>query len=81
MEKVTLPLKKWRSHSRSLSVGGSWQVLPYILLGAILFAGISSSQIDGYLSIYLVLLVAQLGTLGIYLLMRSLKSRAGQNRL
>jgi hypothetical protein len=81
MGKVIAPLTKSRSRWRSRSFGSSWQVLPSIGLGAILFAGISSSQIDGYLSVYLVLLAAQLGTVGIYLLMRSLKSRAGQNRL
>jgi hypothetical protein len=81
MGKITPPLNKWRSRWRSRSIGSPWQLLPYTLLGTVLFAWVSSTDIDGYLSVYLVLLAAQLGTVGIYLVMRSLKSRASQNRL
>jgi hypothetical protein len=51
------------------------QVLPYALFGAIVFAGVSSADLNQYFSAYLVLLIAQLGTIGIYLLLRQLKSR------
>jgi hypothetical protein len=88
MGKVTPPLDKWRSRWRSRFFPaerhpnrGAWQLLPYSLFAAVLFAGVSSTQIDGYLSVYLVLLAAQLGTVGIYSLMRSLKSKASQDRL
>jgi hypothetical protein len=53
----------------------SWQALPYTLLGTVLFAWVSSTHYDRYLSVYLVLLAAQLGTVGIYLIMRSMKSK------
>ncbi len=51
------------------------QVLPYTLFGTILFVWVSSAQLNDYFSAYLVLLAAQAGTLGIYLLMRRLKAR------
>ena len=51
----------------------TWQLLPYTLLGTVLFAWVSSAHLDGYFSAYLVLLAAQLGTVGIYLLMARLK--------
>lgn len=67
MGKNTPPLDKWQMKS--------WQTVPYALLGTILFAWISSAHLNQYLSVYLVLLAAQLGTVGIYLLMRRLKSK------
>ena len=71
MSKLTPPIYNLRSRP--------WQLLPYTLLGTILFAWVSSAHLDGYFSAYLVLLAAQLGTVGIYLLMRRLKSRTRQN--
>jgi hypothetical protein len=53
----------------------TWQLLPYTLLGTILFAWVSSAHLNQFFSVYLVLLAAQLGTVGIYLLMGWLKSR------
>jgi hypothetical protein len=53
----------------------SGQILPYTLFGAILFMWVSSAHLNQFFSAYLILLVAQLGTLGIYLLSRQLKSR------
>lgn len=50
------------------------QVLPYTILGTLLFAGVSTSHLNHFLAAYLVLLAAQLGTLGIYLLQRRFKS-------
>jgi hypothetical protein len=52
------------------SLTKSWQVLPYALMGTVLFAWVSSAHLNPYLSIYLSLLAAQLGTVGIYLVMR-----------
>jgi hypothetical protein len=52
-----------------------WLVLPSAGFGAILFLGISSTQLNQFFSAYLILLAAQLGTLGIYLLSRRLKTR------
>ncbi len=51
------------------------QILPYSLFGAIVFMGVSSTHLDGFFSAYLILAIAQLGTVGIYLLLRQLKSR------
>jgi len=67
MAKFTPPLTK-----------STWQLLPYTLLGTILFAWGSSAHLNQFFSGYVVLLAAQLGTVGIYLLMGWLKSR---NRL
>jgi hypothetical protein len=53
----------------------SGQVLPYALFGAILFIFVSSTHLNQFFSAYLILLAAQLGTLGIYLISRRLKSR------
>jgi hypothetical protein len=50
------------------------QVLPYTILGTLLFLGASNSPLNQYFSAYLVLLAAQLGTLGIYLVQRRFKS-------
>ncbi len=61
MPKLTKPAIDWRSKS--------WQILPYTLLGTILFAWVSSADLHPYASAYIVMLAAQLGTLGIYLLM------------
>jgi hypothetical protein len=72
MGKLTPPLNKWRSRS--------WQAVPYTLLGTILFAWVSSAHLNQFFSVYLVLLAAQLGTVGIYLLMNRLRSRDRQNR-
>jgi hypothetical protein len=58
----------------------SWQLLPYTLLGTILFAMVSSAHFDNQIfSAYLVLLAAQLGTVGIYSIESWLKSRNRQN--
>jgi hypothetical protein len=57
----------------------SWQLLPYTLLGTILFAWVSSAHLNQFFSVYLVLLAAQLGTVGIYSLMGWLRSRDRQN--
>ncbi|WP_373542017.1 hypothetical protein [Chamaesiphon sp.] len=67
MHKLTPPVNDVRSRS--------WQLFPYTLLGTILFAAVSSAHLNQYLSVYLVLLAAQLGTVGIYFLMRRLKSK------
>ena len=53
----------------------TWQLLPYTLLGTILFAWVSSAHLDRFFAGYLVLLGAQLGTVGIYLVMGWLKSK------
>jgi hypothetical protein len=53
----------------------SGQILPYALLGTVLFAWVSSAHLNQFFSAYLILLAAQLGTLGIYLLSRKLKFR------
>lgn len=53
----------------------SGQILPYTLLGTILFAWVSSAHLNQFFAAYLILLAAQLGTLGIYLLSRQLKSK------
>jgi hypothetical protein len=50
------------------------QVLPYTILGTLLFIGAGNSPLNQFFSAYLVLLAAQLGTLGIYLLQRRFKS-------
>ncbi|MCY7337797.1 MAG: hypothetical protein LH613_16555 [Chamaesiphon sp.] len=71
MSKLTPPIDNLRPRA--------WQLLPYTLLGTILFAWVSSAHLNQYFSAYLVLLAAQLGTVGIYLLMRRLKSRNRQN--
>jgi hypothetical protein len=55
------------------------QLLPYTLLGTILFAWISNAHLNQFFSVYLVLLAAQLGTVGIYSLMGWLKSRNRQH--
>ncbi|WP_219891982.1 hypothetical protein [Chamaesiphon polymorphus] len=57
----------------------SWQLLPYTLLGAVLFAWVSSAHLNQFFSVYLVLLAAQLGTVGIYSLMGWLRSKDRQN--
>jgi hypothetical protein len=57
-----------------------FQLLPYTLLGTILFAGVSSAHLNQFVSVYVVLLAAQLGTVGIYVLMGWLKSKYRQNR-
>ncbi|WP_309743457.1 MULTISPECIES: hypothetical protein [unclassified Chamaesiphon] len=57
----------------------TWQLLPYTLLGTSLFAWVSSAHLNQFFSVYLVLLAAQLGTVGIYLLMGWLKSRNRQH--
>jgi hypothetical protein len=67
MSKLTPPVNDVRSRS--------WQLLPYTLLGAVLFAWVSSAHLNNYFAVYLVLLAAQLGTVGIYFLMRRLKSK------
>jgi hypothetical protein len=64
MAKLTPPLAK-----------STWQLLPYTLLGTMLFAWVSSAHLNQFFAGYLVLLAAQLGTVGIYLLMGWLKSR------
>jgi hypothetical protein len=53
----------------------SGQILPYTLFGTILFAWVSSAHLNQFFAAYLILLAAQLGTLGIYLLSRQLKAR------
>lgn len=53
----------------------SGQILPYTLFGTILFAWVSSAHLNQFFAAYLILLAAQLGTLGIYLLSRQLKSK------
>ncbi len=55
------------------------QLLPFAFFGAIVFGWVSSTHLDGYLSLYITLLIAQLGTLVIYLLMRQLKSRRSKH--
>jgi hypothetical protein len=76
--RLTVPerIDQNRSYMSKLnpSITKSWQALPYTLMGAILFAWVSSAHLNPYLSIYLALLAAQLGTVGIYLVMRRLKS-------
>ena len=76
--RLTVPVKidENRGYMSKLtpSITKSWQVLPYTLMGAVLFAWVSSAQLNPYLSIYVVLLAAQLGTVGIYLVMRRLRS-------
>ncbi|WP_310483303.1 hypothetical protein [Chamaesiphon sp. VAR_48_metabat_403] len=59
----------------SLTKSRFWQLVPYTLLGTSLFAWVSSAHLDRFLSVYLVLLAAQSGTVGIYLLVGWLKSR------
>ncbi len=51
------------------------QILPYTLFGFGLFMWVSSAHLNQFFAAYLVLLVAQVGTLGIYLLSRQLKSK------
>ena len=68
MRQPTAPLINLKSRSG--------QVLPSALFGAILFLGISNTHLNQFFSAYLILLAAQLGTLGIYLLSRRLKTRA-----
>jgi hypothetical protein len=70
MSKSSKPAIDWRMKS--------WQALPYTLLGTILFAWGSSMDLNPYVSGYIVLLVAQLGTVGIYLLIN--RARKHQNR-
>ncbi len=53
----------------------SGQLLPYTLLGTILFVWVSSAHFNQFLSVYLILLAAQLGTVGIYLVTRWLKQK------
>jgi hypothetical protein len=86
MSKLTPPSDRLRLSGREISFGGkspkpttSWQLLPYTLLGTILFAWVSSAHLNQFLSVYLVLLAAQLGTVGIYLLTGWFKSRNRQN--
>lgn len=67
MDKLTSPLTSLKSKAG--------QILPYTLFGAIVFAWVSSAHLNQFFSAYLVLLAAQLGTLGIYLLLRQLKSK------
>ncbi len=55
------------------------QIFPYALFGAIVFAGVSSANIDRFFSAYLILFILQVGTLGIYLSLRQLKSRSSKN--
>lgn len=57
------------------------QVIPYVLFGMLVFAGVSSAHLNQFFSVYITLLIAQLGTLSMYLFMRKLKSRktAGAN--
>jgi hypothetical protein len=77
---VRLTVPEWIEQNRDCmrkqtpALTKSWQVLPYTLMGAILFAWVSSAQLNPYLSIYVALLAAQLGTVGIYLVMRRLRS-------
>jgi hypothetical protein len=66
--------------NNSKSRWGQLQLLPYTLLGTILFAWVSSAHLNQFVSVYLVLLAAQLGTVGMYLLMGWLKSKHRQNR-
>ena len=72
MPKPTLPVVNFKSRSG--------QLLPYTLFGMIVFAWVSSAHFEGFLSAYLVLLAIQLGTVGIYLLLRQLKSQDNINR-
>jgi hypothetical protein len=51
------------------------QAFPYALFGLVLFVWVSSTPLNRFFAAYIVLLVAQLGTLGIYLLSRQLKSK------
>jgi hypothetical protein len=51
------------------------QLLPFAIFGAIVFGWVSSAHLDRFLSVYITLSIAQLGTLAMYLLMRKLKSR------
>ena len=67
MSKLNLDLINLKSRSG--------QILPYALFGTLLFAWVSSAHLNQFFAAYLILLVAQLGTLGIYLLLRHLKSR------
>jgi hypothetical protein len=70
MDKLTPPQPKSRS----------WQLLPYTLLGTILFAGVSNAHFDNqFFSVYLVLLAAQLGTVGIYWIAGWLNAKNRQN--
>jgi hypothetical protein len=57
----------------------SVQLVPFAIFGAIVFGWVSSAHLDGYFSVYITLLMAQLGTLGIYLLLRQLKSRRSKH--
>lgn len=55
------------------------QVIPYALFGTLVFASVSSAHLNQFFSVYVTLLIAQLGTLSIYLLMRKLKSKKIEN--
>jgi hypothetical protein len=51
----------------------AWYIVPGAILGAIAFGGISSTDLNYFVSGYLALLIAQLGVLGIYLLINRQK--------
>jgi hypothetical protein len=57
----------------------SGQLLPFGIFGALVFGWVSSAHLDGFLSVYVTLSIAQLGTLAIYLLMRQLKSKRSKH--
>jgi hypothetical protein len=51
----------------------AWYIVPAVILGAIAFNGISSADLNYFASGYLALLIAQLGVLGIYVIINRLK--------
>jgi hypothetical protein len=58
----------------------AWYIIPAAVLGAIAFYGVSSTDLNYFVSGYLVLLIAQSGVLGIYLLVNRLKVSQSKNR-
>jgi hypothetical protein len=87
MSKLIPPSDRWGFSDRTATPRAmfspkptkSLQLLPYTLLGTILFAWVSSAHLNQFLSVYLVLLAAQLGTVGIYSIAGWLKSSNRQN--
>jgi hypothetical protein len=56
-----------------------WRVLPYGTLGVVIFALTSTAHLNGFLSVYLVLLEAKLGILILYFLIRKIRANNRQS--
>jgi hypothetical protein len=57
----------------------AWYIIPAAILGAIAFNGVSGANLNYFVSGYLVLLIAQLGVVGIYLIVNRLKASQAKN--